>query len=90
MTHEELCEATARKYVQTFALWEVKGCGLFGGGKMKKICKYAEDNNGDCYECRAYYERICECEFQYKDLNPDGSVNICECKKHKKEKEFIK
>lgn len=25
MTHEELCEATARKYVQTFALWEVKG-----------------------------------------------------------------
>ena len=25
MTHEELCEATARKFVQTFALWEVKG-----------------------------------------------------------------
>lgn len=25
MTHEEFCEATARKYVQTFALWEVKG-----------------------------------------------------------------
>ena len=25
MTHEELCESTARKYVQTFALWEVKG-----------------------------------------------------------------
>ena len=28
MTHEELCEATARKYVQTFALWEVKGKGV--------------------------------------------------------------
>ena len=25
MTHEELCEATARKFVQTFALWEVRG-----------------------------------------------------------------
>ena len=25
MTHKELCEATERKYVQTFALWEVKG-----------------------------------------------------------------
>lgn len=25
MNHSELCELTARKYVQTFALWEVKG-----------------------------------------------------------------
>ena len=25
MTHEELCKATARKFVQTFALWEVRG-----------------------------------------------------------------
>ena len=51
----------------------------------KKLCKFAEDNNGDCYECGGYYQRICDCEFQYKDLNPDGSVNICECKKYKKE-----
>ena len=25
MTHSELCELTARKFCQTFALWEVKG-----------------------------------------------------------------
>ena len=25
MTHEGLCEATAKKFVQTFALWEVRG-----------------------------------------------------------------
>lgn len=25
MTHEELCEKTAKKFVQTFALWEVRG-----------------------------------------------------------------
>lgn len=48
-----------------------------------KICKYAEDRNGDVYECVGYYKGLIECPFQYKDYNPDGSINICECKKHK-------
>lgn len=49
----------------------------------EKTCKYAKDFSGDCYECEGYYRHIVECPFQYKDLNPDGSVNIVECKKHK-------
>ena len=49
-------------------------------------CKYAEDKSGDVYECNGYYTREVECPFQYKDLNPDGSVNICECKKYEVEK----
>lgn len=47
-----------------------------------KICKYAEDRSGDVYECTAYYENIIkDCEFCHLDLNPDGSINIAECKK---------
>lgn len=54
----------------------------------EKTCKYAKDFSGDCYECEGYYRHIVECPFQYKDLNPDGSVNIVECKKHKIEEKI--
>lgn len=51
---------------------------------MTRICKYAEDIGfcGEIYECVAYYKNILHCEFCHLDLNPDGSVNIAECKKH--------
>jgi hypothetical protein len=54
--------------------------------RKERKCKFAEDKSGDVYECNGYYTREVECPFQYKDLNPDGSVNICECKKYEVEK----
>lgn len=61
--------------------------GLMWGVKMTEHkCKYTEDKSGDVYECNGYYTREVKCPFQYKDLNPDGSVNICECKKYEVEK----
>jgi len=50
----------------------------------ERKCKYAEDKSGDVFECNGYPREI-ECPFQHEDLNPDGSVNICECKKYKAE-----
>jgi hypothetical protein len=54
--------------------------------RKERKCKFAEDKSGDVYECNGYYSKEVECPFQYKDLNPDKSVNICECKKYEVEK----
>ena len=61
-------------------------CKLFPEYVVKSKCKYAENKSGDVYECNGYYTREVECPFQYKDLNPDKSVNICECKKYEVKK----
>ena len=41
-------------------------------------CDYAENPSGDVWECSCYQTTICE--HQQEDYNPDGTINIVECK----------
>ena len=43
----------------------------------EKPCKWAENPSGSVWEC---YCRSVECVHKYEDTNPDGSVNLFECK----------
>lgn len=42
-----------------------------------RVCKYAINPSGDCWECSAY--KLIDCSAQKYDLNPDGSVNVVKC-----------
>ena len=41
-------------------------------------CDYAENPSGDVWECSCYQTTLCE--HQKEDFNPDGTINIVECK----------
>ena len=41
-------------------------------------CDYAENPSGDVWECGCFLDTYCE--HQIYDRNPDGTINIVECK----------
>ena len=41
-------------------------------------CDYAVNPSGDVWECSCYQTTLCE--HQKEDFNPDGTINIVECK----------
>jgi hypothetical protein len=49
-------------------------------------CDYAENPSGDVWECSCYQTTICE--HQKEDFNPDGTINIVECKTEPQTEEY--
>lgn len=51
-------------------------------------CDYAVNPSGDAWECSCYQTTLCE--HQKEDFNPDGTINIVECKDEPQtEEEYI-
>ena len=47
-------------------------------------CDYAVNPSGDAWECSCYQTTLCE--HQKEDFNPDGTINIVECKTEQTER----